>query len=91
MTEPVPVRVTEAVRITRAAEVVETVRVTEYASPAPAERQGLALPCGEHPYSPECCSPMAASGMELDGWAETRRALPPGRSAPARPWWRWPR
>lgn len=94
MTEPQPVRITEAVRITRAAEVVETVRVIEYASAPPAVRQelesGVAAPRG---YDPERDSPLARTGMELDGWAPARRALPPGSPAPARGWrprwWPW--
>lgn len=89
MTDPIPVRLTEAVRVTRAAEVVETVRVTEYASSPPVARQGPpALPCGEHPYRPECCSPIAGSRMDLDWTDKPRKALPPGSPTPPRPWWR---
>lgn len=83
MTEPQPVRVTEAVRVTRAAEVVETVRVTEYASPPPAGRQELE---GAHGYDPARDSPLAGTGMELDGCGPARLALPPAPAHP--PWWR---
>jgi hypothetical protein len=91
MSEPVPVRMTEADRITRAAEVVETVRVVEYASPSPAGRQELAARReGSRPARLNTRPDM--SGMWLHGGVEdaVTPALPAGSPAPARRrWWWW--
>jgi len=91
MTEPIPVRVTELQEVVEDGRTVRSARIVEYADrqpPAPPAR--AALPCGEHPYRPECCSPMVGSGMELTWSAPARRALPPAPPAPARRrWWPW--
>lgn len=89
MTDPVPVRTIKAARITRAAEVVETVEITEYASGPPDVRQELEAAASPPVYDPVKDSPLAESGMALGGWAPARKALPPAPPAPARRrWWR---
>lgn len=91
MTQPVPVRATEAVRVTRPdGEVVETVRTVEFATPSPAspaDREGRELPGAAGGDICDCV--LCARGWQLDSVEETRRALPPGSPAPARGWRRW--
>lgn len=88
MTQPVPVRATEAVRVTHPdGTVVERACVVEYATqaaPAPP-----ALPPG--PPTRLNTRP-DGSGMWLDGCIESgppRAHAPTRPPAPARPWWRW--
>lgn len=84
MTDPVPVRSVVRRRVTRPHEVIETEQVVEFATPTPAPQPGRELPRGG--YDPARDSPLAGTGMELDGCAPARQALPPA-PVPA-PWWR---
>lgn len=86
MTDLVPVRSVVRRRVTRPHEVIETEQVVEFATPTPAPTQGRELPRGG--YDPARDSPMAGTGMELDGWADARKALPPTSPPTAQPWWR---
>lgn len=99
MTQPVPLRATEAVRETRPdGSVVETVRTVEFAAqapPGPPAGGSRALDGGPRGYDPVRDSPAGRSGvLRLDhAGDEPRRALPPGSPAPARTWrpgwWPW--
>lgn len=95
MTNLVPVRATEAVRVTRPdGEVVETVRTVEFATLPPASPGGWErreLPGGTAADVCDCA--LCSSVLHLDSTGPPRRALPPGSPAPARGWrpgwWPW--
>ncbi len=86
MTELVPVRTIDAVRVTRPdGSVVESARVVEWA--AQTSPGSPVLPPGQpgvRGYDPGRDSPVAGGALRLVGSEPARQALPPGPPAPAR-------